>query len=63
MKILIDINDRANEALEILAKQERRSKTAQAAIIVEDALIPLEIDSKEETAPLSQHQEKGVTAA
>lgn len=63
MKILIDINDKANEALEVLAKQERRSKTAQAAIIVEDALIPSEIDPKEEAPPLSQPQEKGITAA
>lgn len=58
MKILIDINDKANEALEALAKQERRSKTAQAAIIVEDALIPSENDSKEEMSPIGQPQEK-----
>jgi hypothetical protein len=39
MKILIEINEEAGAALEELAQKEKRSKTAQATKIVEDAVL------------------------
>ena len=39
MKILIEISEEAAAALEVLAEKERRSKTAQAAKIVEDTVL------------------------